>query len=101
MAKENFFNPETKDQLEIVTPVKQEYKLIESIKNIHNLPLWSWNSETGEIKKVKMVKQMTVDTNGNPDTRSRVNYDPKLYYCIAINIKNARKKFTNFITRES
>lgn len=97
--KEIIPQPDLKDRLQIVTPVKQEYKMVAKIPRIKGLTLYSYNIETGDIKVVPLVQQVAVDLHGKPSFINKANYDPKLLYVQALNIKNARRKFQKFITQ--
>jgi hypothetical protein len=44
-----------KDKTEFVKQVQQEYKHIGSIKYRPSLTLWQFNTETGELKSVKII----------------------------------------------
>lgn len=89
-----------KDKPEFVKQVQQEYKYIGSIKYRPGLTLWQFNTETEELKPVKIiVKEQLIRTakgDCTKKTRSVIRED-KCVYMWALNRKNAEKKILRVI----
>lgn len=89
-----------KDKTEFVKQVQQEYKYIGSIKYRLGLTLWQFNTETEELKSIKVtVKEQLVWTSkGNCTKKTRnVIYEDKCIYMWALNRNNAEKKILRVI----
>lgn len=89
-----------KDKTEFVKQVQQEYKHIGSIKYRSGSTLWQFNTETGELKPVKIiVKEQLVWTSKGDCTKKThsVIYEDKCVYMWALNRKNAEKKILRVI----
>lgn len=89
-----------KDKTEFVKQVQQEYKHIGSIKYRPGSTLWQFNTETGELKPVKIIvkEQLIWTAKGDYTKKTRsVIYEDKCVYIWALNRKNAEKKILRVI----
>jgi len=96
--KEIIPQKDLKDTLQVVIPVKQEYKHIGSVRKIPGLTLYCYNTVTGDIFPTPLVRHVALNEKGKPTFITKTTYDPKCLYVQALNIKNARKKFQKMIT---
>ena len=71
---------------------KQEFKYVGSIRRIKGLFLWSYNPNSKELKKVHIDRSVNIGLDRKAKIKSTATYDPKLFYCQALNEKNAWKK---------
>jgi len=75
---------------------KKQQKHIGSIRLRKGLTLFQMSIETGRISKVEF-DETVVKPDFDKGTRKvshKVTYDPKMLYVQALNMKNAKKKFT-------
>ncbi len=101
------FNPSdltAKTVREIQAEQKQEYKLVGSMVIPRGMKLFSFNPDSREFKE---VHRTPIDTASFTDViqhktdiavkKTKAIHDPKAVYIIAINKKNAMRKFINLI----
>lgn len=82
-----------KDQIEMLQKKQHEYKLLGRIRKIPGHTLFSFNTETKEIKPADMVRCNTVHLmTRKPLKNDRVNIEPDCYYEQALNKKNFVKR---------
>lgn len=89
-----------KDKIEFIKQVQQEYKYIGSIKYRPGSTLWQFNTETGELKPVKVIvkEQLVWISKGDCiKKKCSVIYEDKCVYMWALNRKNAEKKILRVI----
>lgn len=89
-----------KDKTEFVKQVQQEYKHIGSIKYRSGLTLWQFNTETGELKPVKVTVKSQLIWTPKGDCIKKIRsviYEDKCVYMWALNRKNAEKKILRVI----
>jgi hypothetical protein len=89
----------TAPEIEHVEKEKLEYKLLGSCILTPGLSLFSFNSETGEIRKITVERKKSafISAHNNKltsinNTQRTVKIDTKLIYFEALNIKNAVKR---------
>ena len=86
--------PAPKAELEVQKKLKQEFKLIGQAKFNPGLQLFSFNTETYELKKAMFLEQKTayfMDIKNNV-RKKKVNVEKDCIYFQALNMKNAIKK---------
>lgn len=91
-------DPEKK---EIVAEARKELKFKGSIPNPNRLPLWRLDKNL-ELTRViyKNASVQRGERKGEPETvRLRVDFDPESLYVLAINEKNAARKFFNILKK--
>lgn len=82
-----------KDQIEMLEKKQHEYKLIGQLRKIPGHTLFSFNTETKEIKEADMVRCDTIHfVSLKPLKNDRVNIEPYCYYEQALNKKNFVKR---------
>lgn len=94
---DNQLNPhqKLKPEIEVSQELKREkhYKLLGSIVLKKGMTLFSYNSETTELKRVKVEKPTTLDyTTKEATAKSKVIHDGRCEYFQALNVRNAKKK---------
>ena len=90
--------PQIRDKIEHVAPVRHEYKKVSSIRARPGMILWEFSAETLELKEVEISRKSTsVDMFGKPVVNSKAVYNPKAIYLWAINRKNAERKVENMM----
>jgi hypothetical protein len=94
----------TKSQMELVEKEKLEYKLLGSCILTPGLSLFSFNVETGEIRKITVERKKSsfISAHNNKltsvdNTQRTVKIDTKLIYFEALNIKTAVKRVSKAI----
>lgn len=85
-------NPEPIKQ-EIKTPVKTEHKRLISRPLRPGMIQWEFNLETHVGTPVQYKYTETVKTDLGVQLRHHIEYRKDRYYCTAINLKNATKKY--------
>lgn len=80
-------------QQEIVAPVKTESKRLVSRYLPKGVIQWEFNLETHEGKPVEFKSTEVVNTQIGIQLRNRIEYRKDRYYCRAINLENATKKY--------
>jgi hypothetical protein len=78
---------------EIVAPVKTESKRLVSRVLPKGMTQWEFNLKTHEGKPVDIKSTEVVNTQLGVQLRHRIEYRKDRYYCAAINLKNAAKKY--------
>lgn len=86
-------NPD-KDSIQDIRPVKTKKKLIGQLKYIPGLSLFKLNVETLEIEKV--IIESVFDINKKKSSFA-VQFEKGHLYCVALNLKNAKKKFAKML----
>ena len=83
---------------EVVAPVKTETRKIHSRRIPRGMTQWEFNLETHVGKPVEItISEVSTDQNGVAQLRHHVNYRKDRYYCMAINLKNATKKYKKWL----
>ena len=85
----------TKNRIEPVEKTKNEIKYIGSTRLIKGHTLFSFNRETGEIKKVS-IKCVTIVTEIGVITKSEVVTEKHCFYDQALNKKNFIKRLKRY-----
>jgi len=86
-------SPDSIDQ-EISTPVRSEKKKLLSKPLPRGVILWEFNLETHEGQKAQAKHtEVVMDGNGINQLRNHIEYRKDRYYCMAINLKNATRKY--------
>lgn len=80
-----------KERIEMQQKKKQEFRFVGSTKRVRGHTLFSYNTETLELKKADMVYSDSVDMRGIPLHNARVVIEKNCIYLQALNIKNAIK----------
>jgi len=80
-------------QQEIVAHVKTESKRIGSRYLPKGVIQWEFNLETHEGKPVEFKSTEVVNTQIGIQLRNRIEYRKDRYYCAAINLENAVRKY--------
>lgn len=88
-------NPEPIKQ-EIKTPVKTELKKLVSRPLSKGMIQWEFDIETHVGTPVKYKYTETVKTDLGIQLRHHIEYRKDRYYCTAINLKNAIRKYTRW-----
>lgn len=84
--------------VELIAEQQKEYKMIGRIPVRPGHTLFSVDPRTMEVKAVKITKQVAFNIKTQSAQKSqRVDYDPNLYYCSALNKKNAVKHYKRAI----
>jgi len=81
---------------EIVVPVKTESKRIVSRHLHRGMTQWEFNLETHVGTPVQYKYTETVKTELGIQLRHHIEYRKDRYYCTAINLKNAIRKYTRW-----
>ncbi len=82
---------------EIVIPVKTESKRVVSSPPLHKgMTQWEFNLETHVGTPVQYKYTETVKTELGIQLRHHIEYRKDRYYCTAINLKNAIRKYTRW-----
>jgi hypothetical protein len=81
---------------EIVIPVKTESKRIVSRHLHRGMTQWEFNLETHVGTPVQYKYTETVKTELGIQLRHHIEYRKDRYYCTAINLKNAIRKYTRW-----
>lgn len=82
----------SKEQIEYLQKQQTEYKLIKKVKRNPGHILFSFNVNTGEIKRASIIHNVSIGLNGLPITRAETVIEPNCYYEQALNEKNFKKK---------
>ena len=77
----------------------KELTLVKSNMRTPGHSLFSYNTVTGEWKKVNLFTSKDLGTNGSAMTASKVIMEPDCIYIQALNLKNAIKKFNKLNNR--
>jgi hypothetical protein len=85
---------------ELVAEQEKHYKYIGSIGIKPGHQLFSVHMDTVEVKLVEIKRVKDVGLKGNIINRTQTLLDPKLFYCSALNKKNALKKFRKTFNRK-
>ncbi len=88
-------NPEPIKE-EIVIPVKTEIKRLVSRHLHRGMTQWEFNLETHVGTPVQYKMTETVQTELGVQLRHHIEYRKDRYYCTAINLKNAIRKYTRW-----
>jgi len=76
--------------------VKQEYKMIGSMKYRPGLTLFEFNTVTGELSVAEIKKTVSVDfKTGKPKRKFEVEHKKDCWYLYAFNMDNAERKLKN------
>ena len=88
---------QNQDKQEVRTPQKQEYKFEGSIQVPKGTSLWYFNLNTMKFGKVEPFKvENKVDfKTGKVSEKKKASHDSANLYVLAINAKNAARKFNN------
>lgn len=81
---------------EIKTPVKTELKKLASRPLSKGMIQWEFDLETHVGTPVKYKYTETVKTELGIQFRHHIEYRKDRYYCTAINLKNAIRKYTRW-----
>ncbi len=84
----------SKDDVRIEQSIKQqqEYKLIGKARRKPGMTLFSYNTQTGEMKPAEIEKECAMTFDGNVSYKSKVKIEPHCIYGQALNLKNWEKK---------
>ena len=89
--------PETIEK-EIVAPVKTETRKIHSRRVPRGMTQWEFNLENHVGKPVEIsISEVVTDSNGVAQLRHHINYRKDRYYCMAINLNNATRKYKKWL----
>lgn len=81
------------DKIEIVKQKQQEYKMVGSLSVPKGMKLFSFNTETCEIKEVVAEHTVMLDIKSKkPIAKHKAYHDPRCAYVLAINYTNAYRK---------
>lgn len=81
-----------KEDTEVQQKKQQEYKRIRTVKRISGHTMFSYNTDTGEIKKAILEVCDTILFNGKPLWPDKVQVERNCYYEQALNEKNFIKR---------
>ncbi len=81
---------------EIKTPVKTELKKLASRPLSKGMIQWEFDLETHVGTPVQYKMSETVQTKLGIQLRHHIEYRKDRYYCTAINLKNAIRKYTRW-----
>jgi len=81
---------------EVVAPVKTESKRLVSRHLHRGMIQWEFNLETHVGTPVQYKMTETVQTELGVQLRHHIEYRKDRYYCTAINLKNAIRKYTRW-----
>lgn len=81
---------------EIVIPVKSESRVFVSKVLPRGMTQWEFNLETHEGLPVQIKETQAIVTAIGTQLRHRIDYRKDRYYCIAINLKNATRKYAKW-----
>ena len=84
---------ETGTEVHALKPKEQEYKLIGKARHIPGLKFWSMDAD-GVIEELRIDRLAYVGMDGEQILKQRATIDPRKRYCQALNIKNAKRKFS-------
>ena len=77
---------------------KQEYKFFGQINLPKGMTLWAVTIETGDLEKVIIQRKVSVSIETKkPVFESQAQYDPKKVYLVALNKKNAVRKYNKYL----
>ena len=84
----------SKDDVRIEQSIKQqqEYKLIGKARRKPGMTLFSYNTQTGEMKPAEIEKECAMTFDGKVSYKSKVKIEPHCIYGQALNLKNWEKK---------
>ena len=84
----------SKDDVRIEQSIKQqqEYKLIGKARRKPGMTLFSYNTQTGEMKPAEIEKECAMTFDGNVSYKSKVKIEPHCIYGQALNLKNWENK---------
>lgn len=82
----------SKSEVETVQQKKNELKHIGSLKKVPGHTLFSFNYDTGEIKRAEFERNVTLNIYGQPIYEERVLVEKSCYYEQALNEKNFIKR---------
>lgn len=86
--------PDDTVHTEIQDRTQQEFKLFGHVRLKKGMTLWEIVMATGEIRPVNISRTIALDINtGEPLKKARAIYDPKCFYVMALNKKNAIRKY--------
>ncbi|MFA6917028.1 MAG: hypothetical protein WC222_11570 [Parachlamydiales bacterium] len=84
--------------IELQDKVRQEYKFFGSVPLRKGMILYEITMSTGEIKPLHIERNAALDiTTGKPVFNSKAIYNPKCFYIMAINEKNAIRKYNKIV----
>lgn len=82
-----------RNEVEIVSKTKTEYKYVGTIRRKRGYTLFSFDPETRKIEPVELQKDVAIGIDGKLLASNKVTtFNPKLIYFFALNMRNARKK---------
>lgn len=77
---------------------KQEYKLVGSMKYRPGLILYEYNTDTDELIRIKIKKEITIDYKTQKEKKKMsIQYKKNCWYFFSLNDKNARRKINNLL----
>ena len=85
---------EQRDDVRVEHTIKQqqEYKLIGKARRKPGMTLFSYNTQTGEMKPAEIERECAMTFDGNVSYKTKVKIDPHCIYWQALNLKNWEKK---------
>lgn len=85
---------EQRDDVRVEHTIKQqqEYKLIGKARRKPGMTLFSYNTQTGEMKQAEIEKECAMTFDGKVSYKSKVKIEPNCIYGQALNLKNWEKK---------
>lgn len=87
------------DDVRIEQSIKQEkeYKLIGKARRKPGITLFSYNTQTGEMKPAEIEKECTMTFDGGVSYKAKVMIEPHCIYGQALNMKNWEKKVNKML----
>ena len=89
------------DRIEVEVKKEVEYKLEMRMVRIKGLSVFSYNMKTGLVEKVGIKEKVAVDFTKTNKTvkKQEASHHADCIYVQALNMKNAKKKFTKMVTK--
>ena len=90
---------EQRDDVRVEHTIKQqqEYKLIGKARRKPGMTLFSYNTQTGEMKPVEIEKECAMTFDGGVSHKAKVKIEPHCIYGQALNLKNWEKKVNKML----
>lgn len=90
---------EQRDDVRVEHTIKQqqEYKLIGKARRKPGMTLFSYNTQTGEMKPVEIEKECAMTFDGGVSHKAKVKIEPHCIYGQALNLKNWKKKVNKML----
>ena len=90
---------EQRDDVRVEHTIKQqqEYKLIGKARRKPGMTLFSYNTQTGEMKPADIEHECAMTFDGGVSHKAKVKIEPHCIYGQALNLKNWEKKVNKML----